>query len=167
MHTWRVRFRCVNCLETKAFFENTLQMHHRWIYSAEGWTIDNMPKPAFSDSLVCLNPEVVFRNITEVYRVGPADTSTPAISFLHKGALTMVEKKSEAFIDIDQAAVPITYVCTTGSTEWMLFSEKNFAGTSKCFGSNAEQVHCSKPDNATLKGMPTIGSVIRGCHNTN
>jgi len=160
MPNWRVRFGCFNCLETKEVFEKPSKMHHRWFYSAEGYTLDMLPGPPFSDSLDCFNPDLVFRNITAVYRVGPADTSTPAISFLHNGPVFTYEKTSEAHLGESAAGLPINYVCTTGSTEWMIFSEQNFKGTYKCFGSSTRQVHCAKGETI---GLQTMGSVIRGC----
>jgi len=140
-------------------------MHHRWIYTSDGYTLDTkMINPRFTDFVDCASPDLVFRNITAVYRVGPADTSTPAISFLYDGPIFTIEETSEAWLDRNVAGRPIKYVCTTGNTEWMIFSEKDFKGTTKCFGSTTSQVNCLKME---LMGLQSIGSVIRGCNNTN
>jgi len=100
-------------------------------------------------------------NVTALYRMGPADSSTSAIVFYGgKLKFTVVEKMAEAFLDYAHDPGKIDYrACTFGTSEWTLFSENNFEGNSTCLK------HSFEMDCTTSRYIDqSVGSVIRGCN---
>jgi len=98
--------------------------------------------------------------MTALYRVGPDDTSTPAIAFQRQFQITVVEKTAEANLDYPPV-IPSQGIrfCTYGYSNWTLFSEPNFEGISQCV-SHSREMDCFH--NGEIE-IPSVGSTIRGC----
>jgi len=108
----------------------------------------------------CLNePNGAVRNVTALYRVGPDDTSTPAIAFHRRLQITVVEKIAEANLDYPPHPSQGIRFCTYGYSNWTLFSEPNFEGISQCV-SHSREMDCFH--NGEIE-IPSVGSTIRGC----
>jgi len=101
---------------------------------------------------------VVHIEIADVYRLGPEDSSTPAIALYGEKTglqFTVVEKIAEAYLNYTS----VDRACTYGTSEWTLFSEPNFEGNSTCLR------HSNEMDCSTSDRIPqSLGSVIRGCN---
>jgi len=127
----------------------------RWFHVWEGGTISwfgEISEPS------CHNgTEGIVSRLEGLYRLGPADSSTPAIVFLGKELqFTIVEKIAEAYLDYTY--MNYYRVCTYGTSEWTLFSEPNFEGNSTCL-KHSYEMDCTSSASITQ----SIGSVIRGC----
>jgi len=99
------------------------------------------------------------KNMTALYRIGPDDTSTPAIAFQRRFQITVVEKSAESNLDYPPHPSQGIRFCTYGYSNWTLFSENNFEGMFHCL-SHSREMGCS---HAGQIGLPSVGSAIRGC----
>jgi len=108
----------------------------------------------------CLNePNGKPKNMKALYRVGPDDTTTPAIALQRRFQITVVEETAKANLDYPARPKDVIKICTYGYSNWTLFSEPSFEGISHCL-SHPTEMDCSH--NSDI-GLPGIGSAIRGC----
>jgi len=96
------------------------------------------------------------KNVTALYRVGPDDTTIPAIAFQRGTQITVVEEAAKANLEYPEDGIRM---CTYGYSNWTVFSQPNFEGISLCI-SHSTEMDCSRRSKLAL---PSVGSTIRGC----
>lgn len=102
-------------------------------------------------------------SVSSVRRLGPADTSIPAIVFYSGSGVTnytiISDKIAEANINVVMSLTS-SKIITYGSSSWTLFEGVNFVGKSACIDT-PNVIRDAYPVNFNLT---TVSSVVKGCN---
>lgn len=125
----------------------------------EGWF-----NTGTGNGMYCYNMNSGWDNVVSLSRVGPADTSTPAVTFKNNpDTIIVIEKVAEAFLNLPNYGGHLT-LTFTGTSSWTFFEQTNFEGKSICWRSTKEiESRGTSLGFFAPSNIKSFGSVLRGC----